>query len=97
MSNEQPNSNNTIGYRPTEYKSRKCMARYCTNNATHVIKLIIVNKSGDFCALCSKYFEERDLVVSCSAINLEKDPDETNQDNKDVTKRRGNDENSSRK
>ena len=97
MSNEQPRSNNTNRYRPFEYKLRKCISRYCENNATCIIKLVIVNGSGDFCALCSKYFEERDLVVSCSAINLEKDLDRTNQDNEDVIKRRDEDENCSRK
>jgi hypothetical protein len=86
MSNEQPGSNNTIGYRPSEYKSRKCIARNCENNATCNIKLAIVNGSGDFCTFCSKYFEERDLVVSCSVINLEEDHNKRIQDNEGVTR-----------
>ena len=56
MSNEQSNTSNTIRYRPIGYKSRKCMARNCENNATCTIKLALVNGSGDFCTSCSKYF-----------------------------------------
>ena len=70
MSNEQPGSNNDVRYKPTEYKDTNCEARGCKNAATHDIKLAIIRKSGNFCTLCKEYFEDRDLVISCSIIDL---------------------------
>lgn len=72
MSNEQPGSNNDVKYKPTEYKDTNCMARGCNNVATHDIKLAVVRRSGKFCTSCKEYFEDRDLIISCSIINLGK-------------------------
>ena len=72
MTNDQSISNNNLQYEATGYKGRPvpCMARNCSNNASHELKLALVNRYGDFCPGCTRYFEERDLVVSCSSINL---------------------------
>lgn len=72
MTNEQPFSNNDLQYEATEYKVRytPCMARNCSNSASFEIKLALVNGYGDFCTGCKTYFEERDLIVSCSTIDL---------------------------
>ncbi len=72
MTNEQPISNNNLQYEATGYKDKHvlCMARDCSNSASFEVKLAIVNRYGDFCKGCKRYFEEKDLIVSCSTINL---------------------------
>ena len=72
MSNEQTESNNEVKYKPTEYKdtNTNCVARGCKNAATYNIKLVLVRRSGKFCNSCKEYFEDRDLIISCSIINL---------------------------
>lgn len=46
------------------------MARECSNSASFEVKLALVNGYGDFCKGCKRYFEEKDLIVSCSTIEL---------------------------
>ena len=72
MTNEQSVSNNDLQYEATGYKGKNvpCMARGCSNSASFEVKLALVNRYGDFCKGCKRYFEERDLIVSCSTINL---------------------------
>jgi hypothetical protein len=72
MSNDQLGSNNDVKYKPTGYKdtNTNCEARGCKNAATYDIKLVLVRKSGNFCTSCKEYFEDRDLIISCSIINL---------------------------
>ncbi len=69
---DQPVSNNDLQYGTIRYKDKDvhCMAIGCSNNASHEVKLALVNRYGDFCPDCTKYFEERELIVSCSTIDL---------------------------
>lgn len=70
--NEQPVSKNDLPYDTTGYKGKPvpCMAKGCSNSASFEVKLAIVNRYGDFCKGCKRYFEEKDLMVSCSTIEL---------------------------
>ncbi len=72
MTNGQPVSNNDLQYEVTRYKDKHvpCMSRNCSNNALYEVKLALVNRYGDFCTGCKRYFEEKDLIVSCSTIEL---------------------------
>ena len=46
------------------------MAKDCSNVAVYDIKIDLVNGHGDFCNGCKRYFEERDLIITCSKIAL---------------------------
>ncbi len=65
-----PNCNNRYGI--TRYKGKyvPCMAKDCSNAAVYDIKIDLLYGHGDFCAGCKRYFEERDLIVSCTTIDL---------------------------
>ncbi len=54
----------------TNIQHPNCMSRRCNNAALYDIKLDLVKRSGYFCDNCKKYFEERDLIISCSTIAL---------------------------
>ncbi len=72
MNNNQPNPICNSHYEQTEYKAKNipCLARDCRNDAAYEIKIALVNGYGDFCANCKRYFEERNLIASCSTIDL---------------------------
>ncbi len=72
MINNQSQSNSNVQNKVREYKDKHvpCMARDCSNSASFEVKLALVNGYGDFCTGCKRYFEEKDLIVSCSTINL---------------------------
>ena len=72
MTNEQSIPNSNTRYETTGYKGKNvpCMAIGCSNVAKYDIKIDLVDRYGDFCAECKRYFEERNLIVSCTTIDL---------------------------
>jgi hypothetical protein len=62
MMNNQPGPNNDIHNDTTEYKHKTCAGLYCNNVPTHYLKVVLIRKSGWFCASCKRALEEDNLL-----------------------------------
>jgi hypothetical protein len=65
--NSRSNSNNN-------YNNRiyNCAASGCEKTSSHLIKLILIKKSGYFCSECTKYLKDNNLIDSVLDENVGK-------------------------
>jgi hypothetical protein len=62
MTHTKSESNSKNQYNNTTYNY--CAGKDCKNMPTHLLKLVLIKKTGLFCDSCLKYLQENNLIES---------------------------------